>query len=340
MSISRFSSNIEVVETFDGVRYVLRRSGSDLSNVSLGLGFILRIPLVAAGMAAWFLGQHFGQVSLFLTGLAGLFVAQMLFAARLPWILFRQHLWQQLIARFGNGEIALRGQWLLSGNRVGIFWSGQKRHVSDIHRILVYVYTDPSAPSAECRKTANGTMKDEDDPVRTVAVVDDLAAGHLTGPVPSQGESTADSRQLQAQPERAVLAIETGTRNPWLLVDGYARSEAMALAEDIHSHIAAVREHRSSQSPLPRPIVIETQAEALYPPLPPDFYRRRKPFWLGIHLAGAVGLAALTRIAIQAGVWQVSTTKFAILLGWLLELLMVLTTLSLSGTSEAESTAA
>lgn len=138
--------------------------------------------------------------------------------------------------------------------------------------------------------------------------------------------------------ERAVLAIETSEERPWLLVDGFTRSETIILAEDLQRRINAVIEHRASQRQLPRPEVVEADERALYPLLPPDFYRRRKPWWLGMHLGGSVGLAALTAIAIQAGAWQVSSTKAAILLGWLLEMLLVLTTFSLSGTSKAEST--
>jgi hypothetical protein len=212
----------------------------------------------------------------------------MFLVARLPWSLLRQNLWQQLIARFGHGEIELAGNRLFSGNRVGWLRSGQHRDVSTFRRVLVYVYRDRSIPPAE----------------------------------------------------RAVLAIETSEERPWLLVDGFTRSETITLAEDLQQRINASLDRHSSPSLLPQPEVVETDERALYPPLPPDFYRRRKPWWVGMHLAGCLGLAALTAIAIQAGAWQISSTKASLLLGWLLETLLLLGTLSLSGTTKSESTSA
>jgi hypothetical protein len=291
-------------------------------------------------LAVWFLWQHYRQVPLQLVGLAGLFVAQMFVAARLPWNLFRQHLWQQLIARFGHGEIELCRERLFSGNRVGILWSGQNRDVGEIHGVVVYVYQDTSVPLAEREATDSGMLKNGDRPPGTLGVPDDFTAGRAAVPFFAHADPLVGAHHPPAPAERAVLAIETSTKIRWLLVDGFSRSETLTLAEDLHRRIAAFIKRYSSQSPLPRPVVIETHERVLYPPLAPDFYRRRKPRWLGIHLAGAVGLAGLTAIAIQTGAWQISSTKVTILLGWLLEILLVVTTVSLPDTSETASTSA
>lgn len=338
MNLARFSPQIDLVETFDGVRYLLRTSDNEPSNIALGFGFILRIPLMAAGVAGWFLWQHFRQASLVLTGLAGLFVAQMLFAARLPWNLFRQSLWQQLIARYGHGEIELRNELLISGNRLGSLWSGERRVVREFQRIVVYVYHETLA-ATESERAFDGMPTTGETPSRPPVAQDEFNIDGLSSTEVLPDEPTADAQPRLDPTERVVLAIETTSPKPWLLVDGLPRSESIALAEDLHRRIAAVIKHHATQSPLPLPVVVETNESALYPPLDPDFYQRRKPWWLAIHLAGVVGLSALTTIAAQVGAWQISSTKVAILFGWIMETLIVGTTLTLSRRSAKGPTA-
>jgi hypothetical protein len=286
------SANIDVVDTCDGVRYVLHTSNNQPSNFSLGLAFFIRVPLLAAALAVWFLWRHFRQATPLLTALSVLFVAQMLFVARLPWRLFRQRLWQQLIARFGHGEIELHGDRLYLGNRVGRLWSGTQHKLAEFQRIVVYRYRE-STPSPQSEPTG-------------VAQVG-----------PTSGE-------------RVVLAVDVGAERPWLLVDGFSRVETIALAEDLQRRVELAIDRRSSPL-LPPPVVIETEQDVLYPPLAADFYRRRKPWWLAIHLAGAGGLAALSAVAVQVGAWQASSVSAAVILGWLLEVLLLGTTLWLPG---------
>jgi hypothetical protein len=296
MSNTQLSPNIKAVENADGARYVLHTSKYQMSTLALHLATAVTAPLAAAAWATWFLWQHARQAEVLLAGLSGLFVAQMLFAALLPAKLLRQRLWQQLMARFGHGEIELRGDRLYLRNCVGVLRPVSQRPIGDFRRIVVYVYQSASAASPE-------------------------------------DESTAADRTPSEQTEHAVLAIETGANSPWLLVDGFSKSESLALAEDLHRRLAVAAERFSLPRLAPPPAVIETQESVLYPPLAADFYQRKKPWWLAMHLAGAVGLGALTAIAVDAGAWQASSIKTAIILGWLLEFLILGITLSLPNDS-------
>ncbi|HMP01065.1 MAG TPA: hypothetical protein PKD86_13545 [Gemmatales bacterium] len=307
MQSERFLPNIDRVETHDGARYTLDTAHSSTSNVVPWLVFAAGVPLAAALLASWFLWQHFGRVSLGLTALAGLFVVQMLLTARVPARLFCNQLWHHLTARFGRGEIALRGERLWSGNSVGIFRSGQCRDVGDFQRIAVAVYR--SSPPIEAAEPASESQR------------------HSTL------QHVAD-QQVEPGDERAVLVIEAGTTTPWLLLDGYSRSETLALAEDLERRITAVRARQTARAPLPRVVIVETEERSLYPPLPADFDRRRQPWWLALHLAGATGLGALTAMAGQAGALQNGLTKIAILFGWLLELLLIAITARWGGTPD------
>jgi len=289
MNTPPISPSIDVVETFDAVRYVLRTSNNDRSNLSLGLAFFLRIPVVAALLAAWFLWQSFDKASALLLGISILFVAQMAYVSRLPWLLLRQRLWHKLIDRFGHGEVELRGDRLILGSRVGVFSSGRKKDIREFRRIIVFVYQS-AVPNQ-----------------------------------PQQVDATEDNQSN----ERVVLAIETNDEKPWLLVDGFSRDETLALATDLHRRLIAVAGRASEVPKLPEPVVIETQQDILYPPLDPNFIRRRKPWWLALHITGAIGLAAITTIAIQTGAWQSPATKTSILMGWILETIILGTTLTL-----------
>jgi hypothetical protein len=295
MSTTSISPAIDVRETSDGVRYVLHTSNNDRSNFSLFLAMVVRVPVLAAALAVWFLWEHFQQVSILLVAASALFVLQMVYITRLPWNPFRRRLWQQLIDRFGHGEIELQGDRLCLGSRVGAFWSGKRRSVARFRRIVVYTYR------------------------------------------PEMVAPTEEAGTHSPETERSVLAIETNEEKPWLLVDGFSRDETVALAEDLHRRLSTAAVRDSSTTILAAPVVVETGQNVLYPPLDAGFYQRRKPWWLVAHIAGAIGLGALTAIALQVGAWNNSGTKAAIILGWLLEILILGTTFSLpkpSGSDE------
>ena len=296
MPNASLSPNIDVVETMDGMRYILHVSRDGASSQSFGFAVITAIPLAAAGLAVRLLWQRFPDVTDLLGALSALFVAQMLFVAKLPWSLFRQRLWQQLVARFGHGEIELRGDQLILGNRVGIIRTIKRRDVGDCQRVVVYTYR--SAPET-------------------------LPAG----------EATTGTEAAVAPTERTVLAIKTAG-SPWLLVDGLTTSETVALAEDLYRRLAALCERIDLPRRVQPPVVIETQENVLYPRIAPDFYLRRKPWWLVLHLAGAIGLAALTLIAYQAGP-QFRSMRIAVIFGWLLEILILGVTISLPDDNSA-----
>lgn len=286
MSESTISPSIDRIETLDGVRYHLRTSGAQSSSGAMLLAVFLRFPVVAAVLAVWFIWRNFQQIPIPLAVISGLFVLQMLFLARLPWLLLRRSLWQQLIASFGRGEIELARDRLFLGNRVGVLRSGTSRPIGELRRIVIYVYPELAQ----------------------------LEPSH-DAPPPS---------------ERAALGVETPDKNPWLLVDGLSKSETLLLADDLHRQIELASKRFASSTNIPPPVVIETEQCVLYPPVEPSFYQRRKPLWLTVHFAGAIGLAAITMAAVRIGAWQDSSTKVSILIGWLLEFLILTATVYLT----------
>jgi hypothetical protein len=294
MSLSSISPNIEVLESSDGVCYRLYFAKDDRLAVSTPSMVPILVPLIAvpatgAGLAIAFLVRHFNQVSATLLMLSGLFVVQTLLLARLPWRLLKQQLWQKLAVSLGHGEVELRGDQLFLGSRVGFYRPGERRSVREFQRLVVHI------------------------PVSSDAV----------GTLPA---STASESEAKRREERAVLALESNEKRPWLLVDGFSRTETMALADHLYRRLGVVTEQR-----LPPPLVRETPESALYPPLRSDFYRRRRPWWLALQLSGMVGLGALTAAAIETGAWQSRNLRAALMVTWFLELLLLGFTILFTG---------
>lgn len=278
MSGSHISPHIDVVELPDGVRYVIRTQNNASPGLAIFLALVVRTPVIAVVLAVAFLMYVFPKISIVQLAVAFLFVVQMLFVARIPLKLFRRELWQTLVSVFGHGEIELRGDRLFLGSRAGFLRSRSRRSVREFQRIVVFVYLSPP----------------------TTQTVQEPAPDEAVNP---------------ATGERAVLAIETDDKAPWLLIDGFPRAETWALAEDLHKHLSA-------DVSIPLPSVVETTERALYPPVEPDIISRRKPFWFLMHVLGVIGLGAITSIAFKTGAWRSHTVRSAILVTWLSEFLI------------------
>jgi hypothetical protein len=297
MNFSSISPNIEAADTNDGVFYRLHFTKDDRLPVSTGplvtmLVLLIAVPATAAGLAIFFLGRHFHQISATLLMLSGLFVVQMFLLARLPWRLLKQQLWQKLAASSGHGEVELRGDQLFLGSRVGFYWAGERRNVREFERLVVHV------------------------PV----------SSDVVGTLPASTESASETKR---RAERAVLAVEISEKRPWLLVDGFSRTETMALADHLYRRLTVVTERR-----LPPPQVRETPESALYPPLRSDFYRGKRPWWLALQLSGMLGLGGLTAVAVETGAWQSRHIRGALIVAWFLELLLLAFTIRFTGPND------
>jgi hypothetical protein len=289
-----FSPDVEVVQTADRVFYRFRYGKDYKPSVFLLWPVAAAVLVAVAGWIVVFLVEHFQDISWPVLVLSTLFVAQLLFVARLPWKFFRHQLWQKLAVAFGHGELELCGDKLFLGSRVGPLWAGEWRSVQDFQRVVVYVYLDQgSLPAAtESPATANGTPKPH---------------------------------------SRCLLAVETEAKEPWFLVDGFSQADTLALAEDLHRRLVLTGQDVLRTMPLLPVTVIETDLNALYPPLGPDYYRRQKPWWLGWHLSGAAGLGALTAATIQTGDWQSIETRLLVSVGWVMEMALLGFTIYLPG---------
>jgi hypothetical protein len=138
--MTRPQETYEVVETPHGVRYrIYQRRGITLPN-PLGCLPLLAVPLAGAVLTVLFLVDHYRALSWPLRVLPLLFVAQMLYVARIPWKLFRGQLWRKLVYWFGHGELELRGGRFWLGSRVGPLRVGSRRDVSEFRRVVVYIY--------------------------------------------------------------------------------------------------------------------------------------------------------------------------------------------------------
>jgi hypothetical protein len=111
-------------------------------------GAVTALLLTGAVLAVRFLVDQFQDLSALQVFLSCLFVAQLLFLARLPWAFFRRGLCRKLVAWFGHGEIELRGGRLLLGSRVGPLWWAHRRDVAEFLRVVVYGYSVPNPPLA------------------------------------------------------------------------------------------------------------------------------------------------------------------------------------------------
>jgi hypothetical protein len=135
-----------------------------------------------------------------------------------------------------------------------------------------------------------------------------------------------------APEELACLAAEFPESPPWLMVDGLARGEALALAEDFNGRLGAAAAEAGAVRQLPPVAVVETTQDALYPGTGgPGFSLRRKLGWLVWHLTGCVGLGALWFAARQTTDWENSRTRLCLFAAASLELILIWMTLKLPG---------
>lgn len=290
-----FPSTVEIVDTEDGASYRFYYSKGAKPPLPLFLGIIAATRVASAGLAVFFVSQRVQQIPWWLLALSCLFVLQMFYMAGLPWGLFRRMAWQRLAADFGYSELRLRDNRLLLGSRAGPFRVSQRRDIQEFRGLVVYSFLpeNPASPSAE-----------------------------PTGP----------SAPAVADAECVVLAVECEETAPWHLVGGYSRAETLALAEDLHRRLTAAAGSLMPRKSLAPIAVIETDQATLYPPLDPDFYRRRQPVWLAWHLAGTIGLGALTKIAFHTGAWQSREVCLLLCAGWILEAIVLTFTIVLPRT--------
>jgi hypothetical protein len=133
-----------------------------------------------------------------------------------------------------------------------------------------------------------------------------------------------------APQESACLAAEFPDAAPWLMVDGLARGEALALAEGLNARLAAASADAGTMRPLPPVAVVETTHDALYPSTrAAGPSRRRILWWLAWHLAGCVGLGALWFAASQTADAENPYARSFLLVAMMFEFVVVGVTLKL-----------
>jgi hypothetical protein len=133
-----------------------------------------------------------------------------------------------------------------------------------------------------------------------------------------------------APQESACLAAEFPDAAPWLMVDGLARGEALALAEGLNARLAAATADAGTLRQLPPVAVVETTHDALYPSTrAAGPSRRRILWWLAWHLAGCVGLGALWFAASQTTDTENPYARSFLLVAMMFEFVVVGVTLKL-----------
>jgi hypothetical protein len=246
--------DIEVSERPGGICYRLRFSKPYQSPVSCYAAYMAAFPLVLGGVAGVFLVQHYEKLSWSQVALSWLFVAHMVFLARLPLRLLWGSLFHRLATWYGCVEVEIRGNRFLTAKRVGPIRSvGVRWPVQSVRRVIVYVYRpkESSAASGKPEETA-------------------MAAA--------------------TEPDQGCLALDCDGAKPLPLLVGWPREVMVALAEDLHRRLTVAIWSQEPARHLSPVETIETTEKALEPdsesttPL-----RLRVVYWLVWNLGGAAG---------------------------------------------------
>jgi hypothetical protein len=121
-----------------------------------------------------------------------------------------------------------------------------------------------------------------------------------------------------------ILAIECEETPPWHLVNGCSRDTILAFADDLNRRLVGVIAIEGVSRRFPPVEVIATEKEKVDPPIvDAGFYRRRMPWWLMWHLSGIVGLATLKGATAETGDWDTPETRWLLVAGWCLEILLI-----------------
>ena len=131
-----------VFETPTGVRYHLFQSRGCAPSLALLplVAPMAAVPLAGAVLAVLLLANHFQAIPWPLLALSCLFVAQMLFLARLPGGYSLILLRRALVGALGHGELEVRGSRLRLGAGIGPLRWGDWRPVEEFRRVVVWVY--------------------------------------------------------------------------------------------------------------------------------------------------------------------------------------------------------
>jgi hypothetical protein len=112
------------------------------------VGPLAAVPLAGAVLAVLLMVKHFQAISWPLLALSCLFVAQMLFLARLPGGYSLILLRRAFVGALGHGELEVRGSRLRLGAAIGPLRWGEWRPVEEFRRVVVYVYPLRTRPGA------------------------------------------------------------------------------------------------------------------------------------------------------------------------------------------------
>ena len=291
MTVPGLPPNVRVIVTAEGVCYRFNQATGNAVPLCGLLAALAAVPVAAGVVAVLFLVRHCQELPWPLLALGGLFPAQMAFLARWPLKFLAQWVWQGLVGALGHRDLEVRGGWLALVTRVGPVRRRDRRRVSGVVRLTVYVYE------------------------------------------PQFGAGPGSAPPAGTPREYACLAAECDGAPRWLLVDGLARAEAVALAEDLNGRLA-VAETEGSLRGLPPVAVVETTQDALYPgaggPGPPLL---RRLWWLAWDLAGCVGLGALWFAAQQTTDWENSRTRLCLFAAGFVEVILLVATLKWPGRS-------